>query len=75
LQGIVALKSRFYINMSKNLVNFSIMVSLFLVLSPVLENLDTGGKTLVIAVPVIGIFPSLMHFCALNQSILLQSVS
>jgi len=56
-------------------VNFSIMVSLFLVLSPVLENLDTGGKTLVIAVPVIGIFPSLMHFCALNQSILLQSVS
>jgi hypothetical protein len=43
-------------NLSKNLVNFSITVSLFLVLSPVLENLETGGKTLVNAVPVVAIF-------------------
>ena len=45
-------------NRSKNLVSLSKTLSRFLVRSPVGEKRETGGKTLVMAVPVIATLPS-----------------
>lgn len=45
-------------NRSKNLVSLDRTLSRFLVRSPVGEKRETGGKTLVMAVPVIATLPS-----------------